>query len=426
MKKFLLFFLFLVFVFLSIFFLAEERNHVEDNKAEDSKGYVTFWFDDGLLSTYETAFPVLRDKEWQAVLAVVSDYEKAKEELSYDGDFPMDMEKVLEIASYGWEISSHSKTHSHLNSIYDEYVLEREIAGSKKELEDIGLKISSFTFPYGEQGRSLGQNIISREYFYWRSSTELVNEIPAWRHITSMFMTIETTEQEIAEWIREAEQGGWLVIGFHGILSDPKDYWQQTPEQFMMVVEMIEESDLEVVLPKEIFEKHGYAEGHYPKIDSDYKDKIIESDFEKYSFKIVIPEIAVDADLRLASSFEDGEIDFGALDDYPVLISDKASYFLSPLGDYGVSLIIGHRNLDFRRLDQLKQGDEIFIANNNELNLNYEVSNIIEIKPEEIWKEIEKAHQDSLYQGKSKLILMTCTPYGTDWKRLLIFSEIVW
>ncbi len=433
MRKSFLLIIFLVFLLSAVFFLPENENKKEEKDEnfteeteikEEERGYVTFWFDDALFSAYKVAFPVLKEKGWNAVVAVVTDYEIAKEKFSYDGETPMKMEEVLDLADHGWEISSHSRTHPHLNSIENEQVLEREIAGSKEDLQELGLDVFSFTFPYGEQGNSLGQNIVSREYFYWRSSMEFINEIPAWRHITSMFMTIETTEEDVVEWIAEAEQGGWLVVCFHGILSEPEDYWQQTPEQFMMVVEMIEESELEVVLPQEIFEKFGYAEGHHPKIDSSYRSKIIESDFNNHSFKVVVPEIGVDTDLHLASSLENDEIDFSALDDYPVWISDKESVLLSPLGDYGVSLIIGHRNLDFRHLDRLKKDDEILILKNDEKQWTYFVTEVVEIDPEEVWEELKKDHETSLSSNTSKLVLMTCTPYGTDWRRLLVRGKI--
>ncbi len=230
-----------------------------------TSGFVTLWFDDGVQSTYDVAYPALSERCWVAVLAVVADREIANEKFSWDGDPVMSWEAVRELASAGWEISSHSMTHPHLNDITEAQVLETEVADSRRSLENLGFVVSSFAFPYGEQGGLTGQALVEASYLYWRSSSSGVNYVPSERHLTAFFLTADTDRKMVEEWIAEAEQtGGWLIIGLHAILDKPTNPWQHTPEQFEMVLETVADSSLEVVLPREMFARFGYAEGAEP------------------------------------------------------------------------------------------------------------------------------------------------------------------
>ena len=74
---------------------------------------------------------------------------------------------------------------------------------------------------------------------------------------------------------------------------------------------------------------------------------------------------------------------------------------------------ISRYNTVFFRLGELKKGDEIFIIKNGE-KLKYKV-----VDKKEVWpSEVEYLTETS----KDQLILQTCTPIGTDLKRLLIFA----
>jgi LPXTG-site transpeptidase (sortase) family protein len=70
-------------------------------------------------------------------------------------------------------------------------------------------------------------------------------------------------------------------------------------------------------------------------------------------------------------------------------------------------------NSAFLKLGQLKIGDEIIVFNNG-LEKKFIVSSKKEVWPTEV----------EVLEGKeNQLILQTCTPPGTDFKRLLIFAE---
>lgn len=260
MKKYLI--LSVVIVGLSTFVLNMNKEIKKEEK-ESNNGFVTLWFDDALLSTYEIAYPLLEEKGWKAVVAVVADYEIAQEKFLPDGDPVMSWTQLEELSNVGWEISNHSMTHSHLNDITDEVILKLEIASSKKRLEDMGFEVNSFSFPYGENGGSKGQEMVEKNYLYWRSSVEHMNPIPASRHITCHFLTVDIEKEKIEEWITEAEETQkWLVIGLHAIVEQPSNPWQHTKEQFLVVLNEIEKSNLEVILPHEIYQRFDYAKNN--------------------------------------------------------------------------------------------------------------------------------------------------------------------
>ncbi len=227
-----------------------------DSKTEEeTRGYVTFWFDDGLLSTYEKAFPVFEEKGWNAVLAVVGSRVVMSEKIAQEGDKIMSWENVKEMEEKGWEISNHSMTHEKLGDEKSLNYLKMEVLGSKEVLENYGFSVESFTFPHGDKGCDKARDMVQLNYFYWRSTVSEINSLPPERHLKCLFVTECMDRKKIREWINKAEEEeGWLIIVLHSIINNPVGWWQQTPEQFAMIVEEVEESSLEVVLPRDIFE----------------------------------------------------------------------------------------------------------------------------------------------------------------------------
>lgn len=140
---------------------------------------------------------------------------------------------------------------------------------------------------------------------------------------------------------------------------------------------------------------------------------------------ILIPAIGLHTKLGFAPII-DGRLDPSELKKVPVLISPEAGSGLQKIGLPGVSLILGHRQwcfkpLVFARLDELSKGDVIFIFNKKAV-IEYIVSGQAEIDPRLVWETIDKVSMESLRENISKLILVTCAPYGANFHRLLIFA----
>lgn len=71
-------------------------------------------------------------------------------------------------------------------------------------------------------------------------------------------------------------------------------------------------------------------------------------------------------------------------------------------------------NTIFLRLNELKKGDTIRINKGKKV-FTYTVSEKKEVYPSDV--------KYLLNTSKNQLILQTCTPIGTDWKRLLVFAQ---
>jgi peptidoglycan/xylan/chitin deacetylase (PgdA/CDA1 family) len=98
-------------------------------------------FDDGYLSDYTRALPLLRRLRWPGVLNL----ELAN--VRVHGGLTAAMVRALIAA--GWEIDSHTLTHPDLTTVSDDR-LRRELVGSRRELRRrFGVRADYFCYPIG-------------------------------------------------------------------------------------------------------------------------------------------------------------------------------------------------------------------------------------------------------------------------------------
>jgi len=125
-------------------------------------------FDDGLLNTYEVAYPIMSKHGVKGTLFVVTGVLKGI--LGDSNPFVcyarklnrefMSMEHVLELKDAGWEIGSHSVTHTRFDLIPNADS-EWELIASKKDL----MGAESFAFPYGHGYYTKEQVDLARKHF---------------------------------------------------------------------------------------------------------------------------------------------------------------------------------------------------------------------------------------------------------------------
>jgi peptidoglycan/xylan/chitin deacetylase (PgdA/CDA1 family) len=96
-------------------------------------------FDDGNRDVYLNAFPLLQELGYPAVIYVIVK--------SIGAETNLDAEMLRQMAQAGWEIGSHSYSHTDLTKSND---LQKEICHSKKTLEEIAeVEVKTFAYPYG-------------------------------------------------------------------------------------------------------------------------------------------------------------------------------------------------------------------------------------------------------------------------------------
>jgi len=109
-----------------------------------SWGALTVTFDDGWLDNYDYAYPILNKMGVPATVFVVSG-----EMASIAPNRRMSDSQLRELASKGFTIGAHSRSHSNL-TLLPKPELQLEIAGCKNDLEHrLGQPVDFFAYPGG-------------------------------------------------------------------------------------------------------------------------------------------------------------------------------------------------------------------------------------------------------------------------------------
>jgi len=119
-------------------------------------------FDDGVVNQYESAFPILKKYNQVATFFVFTN--AMDRNVNY-----INWTQLAEMVNAGMEVGSHSNLHPFLNKIIDKKLLEKEIKGSKDEIESrLGVEVISFAYPFGEYNDSNKQLVKGSGYFVAR------------------------------------------------------------------------------------------------------------------------------------------------------------------------------------------------------------------------------------------------------------------
>ncbi len=171
--------------------------------------YLTFSFDNGDQSVYDTAYPILGKYGYSGVAFVPAG--KIGEPGYMTGA------QLRELSAAGWEVGSNGMTLTDPAGMTDP---QEELSGSKQVLEDMGLQVTSFGNSFG----STRQNILSAlagSYTIYRTSHEgtwVFNTIPPEDplDLAGVVITSDTPVDEVKAHIAKAEtEGKWLILVFH-------------------------------------------------------------------------------------------------------------------------------------------------------------------------------------------------------------------
>ncbi len=110
---------------------------------------IALTFDDGYLDTYENAFPILEEFGYTATAYIITGTLGTKLSYGY-----MQEKELKALAAAGWEIGSHSVTHTSL--LTTRLGMGNELKESKEDLEKLlGITIHSFSYPFGAADKSI-------------------------------------------------------------------------------------------------------------------------------------------------------------------------------------------------------------------------------------------------------------------------------
>lgn len=102
---------------------------------------VVLTFDDGDDTQYQNALPLLKQYNYPATFFIYTIVLGKKHFMTWD--------QVRELDAQGMTIGGHTKNHAYVTKITDDAVLQDEIAGGKKLIEEkLGHAISVFAYPF--------------------------------------------------------------------------------------------------------------------------------------------------------------------------------------------------------------------------------------------------------------------------------------
>lgn len=148
-----------------------------------------------------------------------------------------------------------------------------------------------------------------------------------------------------------------------------------------------------------------------------------EGELAQGNVRLVIPKIEVDAVIEVGQIKEDGSL---VKVDPPVWV--PVLHWSQNIGDVGLAVVYGERQWGpvhkvFTALDKLEPGDQVYVSSPDKT-LIFNVLGTAEVEPKEIWPTVAEARDKAFEDGAKRMVLFTCTPWGTDWRRLFIFTEL--
>jgi|GEM_PF-4011348 len=147
-------------------------------------------------------------------------------------------------------------------------------------------------------------------------------------------------------------------------------------------------------------------------------------DYEDKNVLLIIEKLEIEVPIKVAEVYETKEgYVFTDSHDYPQWIPEWSK----EIGQFGISIIYGHRQWGvepkiFSKINELEPGDEILIINDKDEFTFIVSESIIITDPSMVWEEIGEKEVDVIENNQSVIALLTCTPWGTDWNRLVVFG----
>jgi len=200
-------------------------------------GIVSLTFDDGWLSQYDYARPILDRYDIKGTFYIITENIKS----TLPGRFGP--AEILALQAGGHEIGAH--TVSHPNLFYTFPWKGHEILSSKHDLAGIGVEAQSFAYPYGNH-HWLVRRMVKKSGF---SNSRVVDgrfngtNRNQWL-ISGKCISNTTTISKVRSWIQTAiEKKYFLVLIFHQVEENPPSYGC-TPSFLEEICQLLISADL--------------------------------------------------------------------------------------------------------------------------------------------------------------------------------------
>ena len=226
-------------------------------------------FDDNWRSQYQYAKPILDKFQFKATFYVVCDYIDNKNRISWD--------ELKNLYSEGHEIGSHTMSHANLDNIMMDGTAHNEIIESKKCIEDRGIKVNSFSYPFNSGDDNLEiLDLVSNNYEFARTAGGDPNDdigsereslkrytIVGWshdaerkKHFYSDSEMLQKFEEYVNEYSKEDEITNHIPIIIYHKIGDTEDAYSTSIDLFESEMSYLYENGFKVITMDKVFGKN--------------------------------------------------------------------------------------------------------------------------------------------------------------------------
>jgi peptidoglycan/xylan/chitin deacetylase (PgdA/CDA1 family) len=211
-------------------------------------GMVSLVFDDGLLSQYNSARPILTAANLSGVYAIIT---QGVKDVSGD-NASMTWAQIATLQSLGNEIASHTRTHPFLTELTSAQ-LQSEVVGAYSDLVAKGFTPKTFVYPYGDTNPTVEAAVKAAGYIGARGSYWGMNSPTADTYaLYDVRVDKTTTAAQINALIDQTlANKRWLVLEIHDVLASGGDSEAITPATLQAIVDHIKSTGIKTVTLQE-------------------------------------------------------------------------------------------------------------------------------------------------------------------------------
>lgn len=222
----------------------------------NSKGIVSFTFDDAVESQFTKALPILSKYNYSATSYIPTNW------VNGNGRLTVDQLKEMQDV-YGWDISAHTLNHMDVSNKGNEPRLEKELVRSKQFLLDNGLEKGAdhFAYPFGNFDNDRSMEIIKEHYKTARIVRGDIETLPVADpyRLRVIYVLSYTPPDIVLNRINNViDNGDWAILVFHGIVDkDPYDvHSTYLKSNFQTIVDGVYNKGIDVMTVSEVYNKY--------------------------------------------------------------------------------------------------------------------------------------------------------------------------
>ncbi|MCL1970030.1 MAG: polysaccharide deacetylase family protein [Candidatus Bathyarchaeota archaeon] len=218
------------------------------NVPQEGERVVSIIFDDGWLTPYTDALPILDKYGFKATFAVVTSYIE-----SYRAY--MDWDQVVALYNQGHDIASHSANHINMTG-QTPAVIADQLAQSKEALLSHGINAPIFVYPFGQgAGNPDVEQIVQQHYLVARGIQ--IGSLDLSKPFNPLALPANEVENstsiELFKNYVEQASGSTVVILFYHQITDGSVFTSTTPENFDAQMQYLHDNNFTVRTLKQLF-----------------------------------------------------------------------------------------------------------------------------------------------------------------------------